>query len=87
MVDSKDELIFPSQPFRGEAKPQNILFNSNLQEFGQRVIIICALESNGKIPTLEAYEQIKQLWKGLKKSKKSIYSDPGWTDLPELEEG
>lgn len=87
MADPKDDLIFPSQPYRGEeAKPQHILFNANLQEFGQRVMIICALESNGKIPTIEAFEQIKQLWKDLKRSKTSIYEDSSWSDVPTLEE-
>lgn len=86
MADPKQDMLFPSYPYRGEAKPKNIVFNSNLQEFAQRVAIICALESNGKIDTVHAYEQIKQLWKELKRSKKAIYENDSWQDVPKLDE-
>ncbi|MEO0852395.1 MAG: hypothetical protein AAFY15_02665 [Cyanobacteria bacterium J06648_11] len=86
MADPKQDMLFPSYPYRGDAQPKNIVFNSNLQEFAQRVAIICALESNGKIETIQAYEQIKQLWKALKSSKKEIYNNSAWDDIPALDE-
>jgi hypothetical protein len=59
-------------PYYGEFKPENLLFNANLQEFAQKVSFICNLETGGKISSLEAYEKIKALWKDLKQSKKGL---------------
>ena len=33
---------------RGQVKPENLLFNANLQEFAQRVMVIANLETAGK---------------------------------------
>ena len=52
--------------------PEQMMFNANLQEFTNRVGIICGLESNGKITQEDAYHQIKELWKMIKKSKKNL---------------
>ncbi|WP_449243529.1 DUF7219 family protein [Bremerella alba] len=49
-----------------------MLFNANLQEFASRVGLICGLESQDKISQAEAYAQIKQLWKELKRSKRNL---------------
>jgi hypothetical protein len=53
-----------------------LTFNSNLQEFAHRVSLICGLETGGRLPPGEAYEQIKALWKELKQSKKNLLSAP-----------
>ena len=86
----KDKFFYPRTPYRGEVKPENLVFNSNLQEFAQRVSYICGLETGGKISAIEAYNQIKNLWKELKKSKKElgIGQKPFDTglDAPELPE-
>ena len=68
----RSEFLYPHAPYHGEVKPENLVFNANLQEFAQKVSFICNLETNGKIPTHEAYRQIKQLWKELKKTKKQL---------------
>ncbi len=71
----KDEFLFPKYPYQGEItsnNPEYLLFNANLQEFGQRVGYICNLETGGKISPEAAYKQIKVLWKGLKQSKKQL---------------
>lgn len=44
-------------------------------EFSQRVGFICALESNGKLSPIDAYQLIKQLFKQLKKSKRGLNID------------
>lgn len=77
-VMSKDDFLYPRGRYYGHVKPENLVFNSNLQEFALRISYICNLETGGKIPPEEAYEQIKQLWKELKRSKKQlrIGSDP-----------
>jgi hypothetical protein len=34
--------------------------------------VICALETNGKISPVDAYQQIKELWKKLQESKRNL---------------
>lgn len=76
MVESnsseKDSFLYPRSQAYGQVKPTNLVFNTNIQEFAQRVGIICSLETGGKISSEEAYEQIKALWKQLKRSKKAL---------------
>ncbi|PZV17712.1 MAG: hypothetical protein DCF20_04895 [Pseudanabaena sp.] len=71
----KDRLINPKFSYRGEFTPENLTFNANLQEFANRISIICALETGGKISPNDAYAQIKDLWKELKQSKKNLLSE------------
>jgi hypothetical protein len=86
MVDrddaAKEEFLMPKSSYWGEVTLSNLTFNSNLQEFAQRVSLICNLETGGKIPPGEAYVQIKQLWKQLKKSKKNLIDNPPTPELP-----
>ncbi len=67
-----DDFLMPRSKYHGEFTPQNLAFNANLQEFAQRVALICALETGGKVSSSEAYDDIKKLWKDLKSSKKSL---------------
>ncbi|MBW4561356.1 MAG: hypothetical protein KME32_09375 [Mojavia pulchra JT2-VF2] len=69
---SKDDFLYPRGRYYGQVKPENLVFNANLQEFAQKVSYICNLETGGKLPPDEAYEQIKDLWKQLKRSKKQL---------------
>jgi hypothetical protein len=71
----KDQYINPRFSYRGEFSPENLAFNDNLQEFTNRVSIICALETGGKISPIEAYKQIKDLWTELDLSKKNLLAD------------
>ncbi|NJL85146.1 MAG: hypothetical protein HC886_02905 [Leptolyngbyaceae cyanobacterium SM1_1_3] len=68
----KENFFYPRSKYRGEFSPGNLAFNANLQEFAQRVAIICGLETGGKLDSTQAYDQIKGLWKQLKSSKKSL---------------
>lgn len=69
---SKDDFLYPRGRYYGHVKPENMVFNANLQEFAQRVSYICNLETGGKIEPEEAYKQIRLLWKDLKRSKKQL---------------
>jgi organic radical activating enzyme len=71
-MPSKDEFLYPRSRYQGDFSPSNLAFNANLQEFAARVGYICALETNGKLSSAEAYQQIKQIFKELKRSKKSL---------------
>jgi len=66
------DFIHPRHSYHGQVKPENLVFNSNLQEFTQKVSYICNLETGGKLPPEKAYKQIKSLWKELKRSKKEL---------------
>lgn len=67
-----DNFLHPRNSYHGKVKPENLVFNANLQEFAQKVSYICNLETAGKIETEEAYHKIKALWKTLKTSKKEL---------------
>jgi polyhydroxyalkanoate synthesis regulator phasin len=71
-MPDRSDFLYPRSRYYGEFKPENLVFNANLQEFTQKVSYICNLETAGKISTEEAYKQIKDLWKQLKQSKKEL---------------
>lgn len=83
----KENFLYPIGRYRGNFTPEQLAFNANLQEFAQRVSLICGLETGGKISTEDAYRQIKQLWKTLKESKKELLDQqkPPRPELPEDE--
>ncbi|GAB4368571.1 MAG: hypothetical protein Kow00121_07810 [Elainellaceae cyanobacterium] len=87
MVDNdnlKDRYFYPHASYHGHFTPEALAFNANLQEFTQRISIICNLETAGKIPPEEAYKRIKSLWKQLKQSKSELLDapEPPKPDLP-----
>jgi len=71
----KDRYINPRHRYRGVFSPENLAFDANLQEFTNRISIICALETGGKISPIEAYQQIKDLWAELDQSKQNLLTD------------
>jgi hypothetical protein len=71
----KDKFLNPISRFRGEFSPQNIAFDANLQEFTNRISLICSLETGGKITPVEAYNQIKKLWHDLDTSRNNLLGD------------
>lgn len=68
----KERFLYPRSPYHGKFSPERLVFNANLQEFAQRVNFICNLETAGKISTEQAYQNIKDLWKSLKQSKREL---------------
>ncbi|MBE9182001.1 hypothetical protein IQ268_25875 [Oculatella sp. LEGE 06141] len=68
----RSNFLYPRSRYHGQVKPENLVFNANLQEFSQRVSLITGLETNGKLSPQESFEQIRSLWKQLKKSKKQL---------------
>ncbi len=82
---SKEKFFYPTGRYRGEFTPEHLAFNANLQEFAQRVSLLCGLETGGKIPPQDAYREIKKLWNDLKKSKQELLDQtrPPQPELPE----
>jgi hypothetical protein len=74
MSDQNQQMgfLFPRSRYRGNVRPENLVFNANLQEFAQRVGYISNLETGGKLTPEESYKEIKSLWKELKRSKKNL---------------
>jgi hypothetical protein len=85
-VVSKEEFFDPRSPYYGNPTAANIVFNSNLQEFGNKVELICGLETGGKLDPKVAYKQIKKLWKELKATKKELLDNPDLQGRVEDEE-
>lgn len=71
MIDRSD-FLYPRSRYHGSVHPENLVFNANLQEFAQRVSLISGLQTNGKLSPEESYQQIRTLWKQLKRSKKEL---------------
>lgn len=71
-VPSKEDLITPRARFKGEFTPENLAFDSNLQEFAQRVAYICGLETAGKITPNEAHSRIRALYRELERTHEGL---------------
>ncbi|MEB3828645.1 DUF7219 family protein [Phormidium sp. CCY1219] len=71
-MTDKFNFLHPRSRYYGEFTPENMMFNANLQEFAHRVSLISGLETGGKLAPEEAYQEIKTLWKNLKKTKKQL---------------
>ncbi len=69
---NQSDFLYPRSRYRGTVKPENLVFNANLQEFSQRVSYICCLETGGKLSPEQSYKEIKSLWKQLKQSKRQL---------------
>ncbi|MBV9386543.1 MAG: hypothetical protein JOZ78_08965 [Chroococcidiopsidaceae cyanobacterium CP_BM_ER_R8_30] len=67
-----NNFLYPRSRYQGRAKPENLVFNANLQEFSQHVSYICALETNGKLAPNEAVQQIRSLWHQLQQSQQQL---------------
>lgn len=52
--------------------PERVAFHQNLEAFAERVGLIVALQSNGKVTQEQAYAEIRSLWKDLKGSKGNL---------------
>jgi hypothetical protein len=78
----KDDFLYPRSRYYGQVKPENLVFNANLQEFAQKISFICNLETSGKLTPEDAYDQIKALWKQLKRARKQLQvgENPFFTD-------
>ena len=78
----KENFIYPYRSYHGKETLPDMIFDANLQEFSDRVAMICALENGGKISPEEAYKQIKELWKEMKASKKNLLDQPNLEGSP-----
>ncbi len=75
-IPDKEAFLNPKASYQGKFTPEHLAFNANLQEFANRVAIICSLETGGKISPEDAYGQIKALWESLAISKENFLDTP-----------
>ena len=68
----KNKFIYPRNRYYGKFKPENLVFNANLQEFAQRVGYIYNLTNGGKLDPEEAFNRIEALWEQLERTKKQV---------------
>jgi hypothetical protein len=68
----QEDFLYPRSRFYGDFSPQQLTFNANLQEFATRVGYISGLQTGGKLSSDEAFEEIKSLYKQLKRSRKTL---------------
>jgi len=79
--NDKEKLLYPHTTYHGQVKPENLVFNANLQEFSHKVGYITALQTGGKLAPDVAFKEIKELWEQLKISKKTLNIN----DEPQME--
>jgi hypothetical protein len=72
MTEPFDSFLYNKFPYHGQVRPENLIFNANLQEFAQKVDYICSLETGGKMAPAEAYRRIQALYKELQSSKEQL---------------
>lgn len=64
--------IFTHNLYKGKFTLENLIFNSNLQEFTHQVNLISELIAQGRISPESAYAQIQVLFETLTRSKKQL---------------
>lgn len=62
-VATKQAMLCPRSPYYGQ--PQQVAFNSALQDFSNQVSLTCALETGGKLSPSEAMARLDTLWQTL----------------------
>jgi hypothetical protein len=72
----KEQFFYPQSRYYGPYTPENLLFNANLQEFSQKVSIISALHTGGKLSSEQAYNQVEHLWQKLVQSQQTLPTTP-----------
>jgi len=72
MDQSLQRFLHPRSRYYGPVKPEQLIFNANLQEFAQRVGYISGLHTGGRLSSDDAIKQISQLWQELNSSKQQL---------------
>lgn len=69
-------IINPLSSFPGKPTLFQYMFKANLQEFGNKVDLLCALQTEEKISAEDAYAEIRKLWKELKSVNSDLLEEP-----------
>jgi hypothetical protein len=71
-----DQFLFPRSRYYGEFKPEQLVFNANLQEFAQRVGYLANLQTAGKLSARDAYQKLENLWHELQQGTPAHWGTP-----------
>ena len=63
---------FPQVPESGPEVLRHAITFANLQEFSQRIGLICALHASGHLSSSAAYNQVEDLWQELRRASHSL---------------
>jgi hypothetical protein len=74
-MNIKDQFLNPLASYQGEPSLAQYMFNANLQEFANKVDLLCALQTGDKLSAEDAYAEIRALWKELKLSNKNLLGE------------
>jgi Mlc titration factor MtfA (ptsG expression regulator) len=66
------DLLYSRGSYQGRDRPPNAAFNAVLQEFSHRLDYISGLHTGGKISSLEAFEEIDDLWQHLESQRRAL---------------
>lgn len=66
------DLLYSQGAYHGRDRPTNTAFNAILQEFSHRLDYISGLHTGGKISSLEAFEEIDDLWQQLESQRRAL---------------
>lgn len=69
---NKFDFLHSHSRYYDQVKPENLVFNSNLQEFATAVGYICDLETAGNLSPEESYQKIHSLWQQFERSKTQL---------------
>ena len=68
-----NDFIYPNHKYKGSfSKPEELIFNSNVQEFSRQVGIITALNTGGNLTAKQTFTRIRKLYEQLKKSEEGL---------------
>ena len=64
----KEQFLCPRSRYYGTTTPEDFVFNVSLQEVAQKISILSALHTGGKLLSTQAFAQVEQLWQQLEQS-------------------
>ena len=68
----RESFLNPLSKYYGEVKPEELVFDVNLQEFAAVVTAVTGLHIGGKISGSQAYDRIKVKFEELQASKEAL---------------
>jgi hypothetical protein len=74
ITDLKMAFLYPRSLYYGSSTPEDLAFNSVLQDFAHQVSHICALETGGNLSAEEAFEGLERLWVNLERHRPKMSS-------------
>ena len=72
MSKELESFINPMARYHGPVKPEEMVFNNNLQEFANLATLIAGLNTGNKMSGGQAFDKLKQAWEALERSRQNL---------------